>query len=64
MDFLAHRFADLSLPQGGFHQWRQAQRPELCGRLPKRVLREDDFLEDLLGFGPHLTVAADGKKPN
>jgi hypothetical protein len=59
LDRLAHGFADLSLPAGGFHQWRQAQRPDLCGRLPKRVLREDNFLDHLLGFWPQDTSAAD-----
>ena len=54
LDQLPHRFADLSLPQGGYHKWRQEQRPEPLGRLPKRLLREDHFLEELLDLWPDL----------
>jgi hypothetical protein len=59
LDQLPHKFADLSWPQGGFHQWRLEQRSQLCGRLPKRVLREDHFLEKLLNFWPGLFPTAD-----
>jgi hypothetical protein len=52
LERLAARFADLPSPQGGFHRWRQQQRPEPCGRLPKRFLREDDFIDKLLDFWP------------
>ena len=58
LDQLPHRFADLSLPQGGYHEWRQEQRPEPFGRLPKCVLREDHFLEELLNFWPGLSQTA------
>jgi hypothetical protein len=61
LDQLPHKFADLALPPGGFHQWRQAQRPEPFGRLPKRVLREDQFIEELLNFWPGLSPTAHRK---
>ena len=52
LDRLANKFAELPLPQGGFHRWRQDQRPEPCGRLPKRILREEHFIDKLLDFWP------------
>jgi len=54
LDQLPRCFAALSLPQGGDHKWRQEQRPEPLGRLPKRLLREDHFLEELLDLWPDL----------
>lgn len=57
LDRLANKFADLSMPQGGFHRWRQNQRPEPCGRLPKRLLREPQFIDKLLDFWPDRFAA-------
>lgn len=61
LDRLANKFADLPLPQGGFHRWRQEQRPEPCGRLPKRLLREEHFIDKLLDFWPDRFAAPPAK---
>ena len=52
LDELAAKFAQLPLPPGAFHRWRQNQRPEPCGRLPKRILREEHFIDQLLDYWP------------
>ena len=59
LDPLPQKFADLAWPPGGFQQWRLEQRPQLCGRLPKRILREENFLPDLLNFWPGLFLTTD-----
>jgi len=58
LDCLANKFSDLCLPPGGFHQWRQQQRPQFCARLPKRLLREEQFLDKLLNFWPNQSAAS------
>jgi hypothetical protein len=65
LDQLANKFADLPLPQGGFHRWRLDQRPEPCSRLPKRLLREPHFMDKLLNFRPERLAAplANAKLP-
>jgi hypothetical protein len=63
LDQLAAKFAQLPLPQGGFHRWRQNQRPEPCGRLPKGMLREEHFIDKLLDYWPER-FAPPVSKPN
>ena len=63
LDPLANRFADLALPPGGFHQWRQEQHPEPCGRLPKRLLRDKHFMDKLLNYWPAQSTKAPAKSP-
>lgn len=58
LDQLAQQFADLRLPEGGFQQWRQQQHSERCGSLPKRLLREEKFLDKLLSYWPNPSQAS------
>ena len=58
LDRLANKFADLHLPQGGFHKWRQQQHPGSCGRLPKGLLREEHFMDKLLNYWPDRSATS------
>ena len=44
---LAEKLADAGRTAGPWTTWRSAQQPLNHGRLPKRLIRQDDFLEEL-----------------
>jgi hypothetical protein len=48
LESLPAKLAEASREAGSFHAWRRRRRPRLLGELPRRLLREDDFIEHLL----------------
>ena len=40
--------AEASREAGSFDAWRRQRRPRLLGELPRRLLREEDFIHHLL----------------
>ena len=46
LDSLPAKLAEASREAGSFDAWRS--RPRLLGELPRRLLREDDFVDHLL----------------
>jgi len=54
---LPNKFAQVPVPAGSFKQWRNQKRPEHCGRLPRSLIREDHFMDNLIGLCPDETSA-------
>jgi hypothetical protein len=48
LDSLPAKLAEASREAGSFDAWRRRRRPRLVGELPRRLLRQDDFIEHLL----------------
>jgi hypothetical protein len=48
LDRLPAKLAAASREAGSFDAWRRRRRPRLLGELPRRLLRQDDFIEHLL----------------
>jgi hypothetical protein len=48
LESLAAKLAEASREAGSFDAWRRCRRPRLLGELPRRLLREDDFIDHLL----------------
>lgn len=48
LDTLPAKLAEASRDAGSFAAWRRRRRPRILGELPRRLLREDDFVEHLL----------------
>ena len=55
---LPEKLAEASRSAGTYSHWRQQQQPLQMGRLPRRLLAQENFLEDLLGV-----CEAAGKAP-
>ncbi len=49
-DKLAEKLAEAGQSAGSFHQWQQHRSQASLGRLPKRLLRKENSLDDLLGY--------------
>ena len=49
-DKLAEKLAEAGRTAGSFSQWQQRRRQTSLGRLPKRILRKENSLDDLLGY--------------
>ena len=47
---LPEKLAEASRDAGSLDAWRRRRRPRLLGELPRRVLRADAFLDDLVGL--------------
>jgi hypothetical protein len=47
---LAEKMAEAARTAGPWTTWRCAERPLNAGRLPRRFIRKDDFLEELTGL--------------
>jgi hypothetical protein len=45
---LPAKLAEASREAGSFDAWRRRRRPRLAGELPRRLLRQDNFVDDLL----------------
>ena len=48
LESLPAKLAEASRDAGSFDAWRRRRRPRLLGQLPRRLLREDDFVDHLL----------------
>ena len=48
LESLPAKLAEASREAGSFDAWRRRRRPRLLGELPRRLLREDDFVDHLL----------------
>ncbi|MCU0981708.1 MAG: hypothetical protein MUF25_21365 [Pirellulaceae bacterium] len=48
LDSLPAKLAEASREAGTFDAWRRQRRPRLLGELPRRLLREDDFVDRLV----------------
>jgi hypothetical protein len=48
LESLPTKLAEASREAGSFDAWRRQRRPRLLGELPRRLLREDDFVDHLL----------------
>lgn len=49
-DKLAEKLADAGRTAGTFSQWQQQRRQTSLGRIPKRLLRNENSLDELLGY--------------
>lgn len=50
LDNLAEKLADAGRTAGSFSEWRRQTRQSTLGRLPKRLLRKENSLGELLGY--------------
>ena len=57
LETLPAKLAEASRAAGSFDAWRR-RRPRLLGELPRRLLREDDFVDHLLDACIHSCQAA------
>jgi hypothetical protein len=59
LESLPAKLAEVSREAGSFDAWRRRRRPRLLGQLPRRLLRDDDFVDHLLDacFQPRQRVA-------
>ena len=48
LESLPARLAEASRDAGSFAAWNRGHRPCLVGQLPRRLLRRDDFIDDLI----------------
>ena len=48
LESLPAKLAEASREAGSFDAWRRQRRPRLLGELPRRLLREEDFIDHLL----------------
>jgi len=48
LDNLPAKFAEASRTAGSFSAWRRAHHPRLVGQLPRRLLRQDEFIDQLI----------------
>ncbi len=48
LDALATNLAQVSREAGTFSEWRSRRRPQLTGHVPRRLLRQDDFIDHLI----------------
>ena len=48
LESLPAKLAEASREAGTFDAWRRQRRPRLLGELPRRLLRQDDFVDHLL----------------
>ena len=53
LESLPAKLADASREAGPFDVWRRRRRPRLLGELPRRLLREDNFVDHLLAACLH-----------
>lgn len=53
LETLPAKLAEASRAAGSFDAWRRRRRPRLLGELPRRLLREDDFVNHLLNVCIH-----------
>jgi hypothetical protein len=57
LESLPGKLAEASREAGSFDAWRRRRRPRLMGELPRRLLRDDDFLGQLLDSCIHYCQA-------
>lgn len=48
LNALPTKLAQASREAGSFSSWQRRRRPQLTGQIPRRLLRQDDFLDDLI----------------
>jgi hypothetical protein len=48
LDALPMKFAQVSRDAGSFSNWQRRRRPQLTGQIPRRLLRQDDFIDHLI----------------
>ena len=53
LESLPAKLAEASREAGSFDAWRRQRRPRLLGELPRRLLREEDFIDHLLEVCVH-----------
>ena len=53
LESLPAKLAEASREAGSFDAWRRRRRPRLPGELPRRLLRQDDFVDHLLDACVH-----------
>lgn len=53
LESLPAKLAEASREAGSFDAWRRQRRPRLLGELPRRLLREEDFIDHLLEICVH-----------
>jgi len=58
LETLPAKLAEASRAAGSFDAWRRRRRPRLLGELPRRLLREDDFVDHLLDACIHSCPAS------
>lgn len=49
LDTIPSKLAEASHEAGPFYVWQQRRRPQLFGQLPRRLLRAEDFIHNLIG---------------
>ena len=52
-DAIPSKLAEASHEAGSFNIWQQRHRPQLFGQLPRRLLRAEDFIHNLIGACEH-----------
>jgi hypothetical protein len=58
LETLPAKLAEASRAAGSFDAWRRRRRPRLLGELPRRLLRQDDFVDHLLDACIHSSQAS------
>jgi hypothetical protein len=58
LESLPAKLAEASREAGSFDAWRRRLRPRLLGELPRRLLRDDDFVDHLLDACLHYCQPA------
>jgi hypothetical protein len=58
LETLPAKLAEASRAAGSFDAWRRRRRPRLLGELPRRLLRQDDFVDHLLDACIHSCQAS------
>ena len=61
LESLPAKLAEVSRDAGSFDAWRRRRRPRLPGELPRRFLREDNFIDRLVDVCLRSCQAAAGR---
>ena len=56
---LPSKLADASHEPGCFSAWQRRRRPQLLGELPRRLLHDEDFIDNLIAVCEHHCQASD-----
>jgi hypothetical protein len=59
LETLSSKLAQASHQAGSFSAWQRRRGPRLLGQLPRRILRDDDFINHLIDACEHQCLTAD-----
>lgn len=59
LEALPSKLADASHEAGCFSAWQRRRRPQLLGQLPRRLLHDEDFIDNLIAACEHHCQASD-----